>query len=396
MIKYLLPDDWIKYNPAKIAENLTRAKAAVLSLTNIPYQRSWVEQMQLVQLKTEVAGTSRIEGADFTERELDAVMKETPEELYTRSQKQAAAAVRTYKWIALLPRDRPINAKLIFETHRMLIIGADEDHCQPGQLRTQDINVTFGIPPHRGAGGGRECREAFAALSRALQREYRGHDPLIQALALHYHFASMHPFQDGNGRTARALESLMLQRTGLSDTLFIAMSNYYYEEKNTYLKTLARVRASSHDLTDFLIFGLIGIELQCSKLFQEIKKNVSKALFLNTMYDLFSRLKSPRKGVIAERHIALLKLLLEKEKYDLEKLTKETALVYKGKKNPYSALIRDLNYLIELGAINAEKIKDSDNYMIHIKLEWPTKITEGEFFKSVKKMPKRKTLTFFQ
>jgi Fic family protein len=41
----------------------------------------------------------------------------------------------------------------------------------------------------------------------------------------------MHPFLDGNGRTARALEALMLQRTGLRDTLLIAMSNYSYEQK---------------------------------------------------------------------------------------------------------------------------------------------------------------------
>ena len=38
----------------------------------------------------------------------------------------------------------------------------------------------------------------------------------------------------GDGRTARALEALMLQRTGLRDTLFIAMSNYYYEQKTGY------------------------------------------------------------------------------------------------------------------------------------------------------------------
>jgi Fic family protein len=38
---------------------------------------------------------------------------------------------------------------------------------------------------------------------------------VIQALALRYHFAAMHSFMDGNGRTARALEALMLQRVGL-------------------------------------------------------------------------------------------------------------------------------------------------------------------------------------
>jgi len=87
MIKYLLPDNWIKYNPTRILENLTKAQSAVLSLTNIPYQRSWVDQLQIVQLKKEIAGTSRIEGADFTDKELEAAMQETPEQLFSRSQK---------------------------------------------------------------------------------------------------------------------------------------------------------------------------------------------------------------------------------------------------------------------------------------------------------------------
>jgi Fic family protein len=95
---------------------------------------------------------------------------------------------------------------------------------------------------------------------------FHEHDPLIQALALHYHLASLHPFLDGHGRTARAIEALMLQRVGLRDTLFIAMSNYYYEEKTAYLQALTDTRAANHHLTPFLKFALKGIEIQCSRL----------------------------------------------------------------------------------------------------------------------------------
>ena len=369
------------------------AKAAILSLTNIPYQRSWTEQLQVVQLKREVAGTSRIEGADFTEKELDAAMSESPEQLFTRSQKQAAAAVRTYRWIAQLSSDRSIDSSLIREVHRMIITGADDDHCPPGELRKHDVNVTFGMPAHRGAEGGTECESAFEELCRAVQEQFREHDPLIQALALHYHFAAMHPFLDGNGRTARALEALMLQRVGLRDTLFIAMSNYYYEEKNNYLNTLAQVRAADNDLTAFLIFGLKGIEVQCNRLFAEIRKNVAKALFRNVMFDLFNRLLTTRKRVIAERQIELLKLLLSVDVLTLEELEKRTAAIYKPLRNPYKALIRDINYLLHLRAIGFRKLPEN-RYELFARLEWPTEITETEFFESVKEMPKAKTHGF--
>jgi len=392
MIPYEIPQNWIKYNPFEIMPELVAAKAAVLALTEIPSQRSWAEKLQVMQLKREVAGTSRIEGADFTERELEAAMKESPEQLQTRSQRQAACAVATYRWIAGLPDDRPITAELICEIHRRLITGSDDDHCPPGKIRGQDQNVNFGVPRHRGAAGGSECGTAFAALAAAVKNEYKPHDALVQALALHYHFAAMHPFLDGNGRTARALEALMLQRTGLRDTLFIAMSNYFYEEKNRYLSSLAEVRSNGHDLTAFLKFGLQGVKLQCRRLLQEIRVQVQKALFKNLMFDLFNRLQSPRSRVMKDRHLRILKLLLEADSLMLDEIAARTAQDYSGLSHPYKALVRELNYLIRLGALGFEKTGDRPR--IFIRLEWPTEITESEFFARVKQMPKSKVTSF--
>src|SRR5271163_623784 len=107
-IPYLLPDSWIKYDFVAIAPSLVEAKAAVLSLIKTPYQRSWVQALQEVQLKREIAGTSRIEGADFTDRELDVALdpRVASGDLLTRSQRQAHAAVQTYRWISQLPKDR--------------------------------------------------------------------------------------------------------------------------------------------------------------------------------------------------------------------------------------------------------------------------------------------------
>ena len=392
MIPYTLPRDWIQYDPVQIVPALTGAKAAVMSLTAMPYQRSWADKLQMVQLKREVAGTSRIEGADFTESELDAAMTEGPDELLTRSQRQAAATVKAYRWIAELPDDYPVTAETICEIHRLIITGADDDHCPPGKLRGHDQNVTFGAPRHRGVPGGGECEAAFGQFCRALDGEMQGHDPLVRALSAHYHLAAMHPFLDGNGRTSRAMEALFLQRCGLRDTLFIAMSNYYYEEKTSYLKALAEVRASGHDLTPFLMFGLKGVELQCRRLLEETCVNVSKALFRNLVYDLFNRLKTPRKRVIAKRQIKILTLLLDRNMTSQE-LVNAMAPNYSSLKNPDSALIRDVRGLLQLGAVDARRVSDED-FEFFVRLEWPREITETEFFKRIKEMPKAKTHGF--
>ncbi len=395
IIRYVIPADWTHYDRNKVFEKLCEARGWLSALTSTPFQREWVEKLQATQLKMEVAGTSRIEGADFTESELDAALRpgETAESLATRSQRQARSAIETYQWIANLPLDQPFTSDLVREVHRRIVTGCDDDHCEPGALRRVDYNVTFGVPLHRGCEGGAACEEAFDRLIRAVAEDFRGHDTLIQALAFHYHFAAMHPFMDGNGRTARAVEALLLQRSGLRDTAFIAMSNYYYDEKTTYLSTLASARSNDHDLTEFLVFGLTGIAVQCKRLYSEIKRNMQKALFRNTMYELFSRLKGTRTRVIQKRQIEILKLLLEDDEIDWADLFQRVRPLYASMKSPLKALARDMTALTRLGAIRFVKIRDG-KWMVYPRLEWPSEITETVFFATMKNLPKGKTYAF--
>ncbi len=390
MIKYLRPGDWFRYDRMAVAASLTEAKAFVQALRMSPYQRDWVEQLESLQLKREVAGTSRIEGAEFTDRELDEAMQKDPQALLTRSQRQASAAVKAYRAIAALPLDVPIDADLMKKVHRLIVEGADDDHCPPGTLRGPDQNVTFGSPPHRGAEGGEECRLSFHGLVEAIGREGRGHDPLILALAAHYHLAAIHPFLDGNGRTARALEALLLGRAGLKDICFIAMSNYYYEEKQSYLRSLAEAGAAGHDLTPFLLFGLKGIQLQSQKALIEIRENIARALFKNVMHDLFGRLRSPKKRVIAQRQLRILELLLAEGVLDGDQVAERTWPSYKNLKSPTKALRRDLLNLFDLGTIRMVR-SEVGAFTIRANLDWPTQISQTEFFKKVKALPKSKT-----
>jgi Fic family protein len=393
-IRYETPRSYLIYDPQAIAPLLAEAKAAVLALRTMPYQREWVEALQRVELKMEVAGTSRIEGAEFTERELQAVLDETTAQIHTRSQRQALAAKRTYEWLATIPDDRPVTPELICEIHARMVTGADDDHCPPGVPRAADQNVTFGTPRHRGIDGGEACARGLAALAQAIQREFRDHDRVVQALGAHYHFAAMHPFLDGNGRTARALEALLLQRAGLRDTCFIAMSNYYYEEKHGYLDGLAAARAGGHDLTPFLRFALAGVAQQVQRVLGQIQHHMRKALFRDVMRDLFGRLKSPRKRVLAERQMAILTLLLDADRpVPLNEFFRQIAPLYARLKAFEKAMVRDLAGLSVLGAIAAEPGLDGQE-RVSARLEWPTEITETKFFDWVKALPKAKTRAF--
>jgi Fic family protein len=246
------------------------------------------------------------------------------------------------------------------------------------------------IPPHRGCEGGEDCASAFNRLGGSVQREFRDHDLLVQALSLHYHFATMHPFMDGNGRTARAVEALMLQRAGLTDHLFIAMSNYYYDEKTAYLTALSAVEQPDYDLTPFLLFGLKGIQIQCDRLFKEIRNNVSKSIFKNTVYDLFGRLQNQRRTVIAKRHMAILKIMLEKEAISFGDLAALIDPIYTSLKAGRKGMINDLTHLLGVGALTY----DGENSVLKIDLDWPKSITETSFRANLKKLPKSKAYSF--
>jgi Fic family protein len=393
VIPYLLPSSWMSYDFAQVASGVVEAKAAILSLRTMPHERVWVEALQQIELKREVAGTSRIEGADFTDQELEVALTAQPEAPLTRSQRQAQAAMQTYRWISQIPDDRPISVDLIREIHRRMVTGADDDRCVPGTFRRSDENVTFGTPRHRGVSGGDECANAVNKFVEAIGTEYQHHDKLIQAFAVHYHFAAMHPFLDGNGRTARALEALLLQRAGLRDICFVAMSNYYYDEKPAYLAALAEVRTREHDLTPFLRFALKGVELQSKRVLAEIRQQVSKAVYRNLMHDLFGKLRTKRKRVIAKRQIAILDLLLERGSATVNEIMTKLAGQYSQLMNPGHALIRDVRGLLELRAISLDQKPDRP-ILLRIRLEWPAEITEREFMRIFRAMPKAKTYPF--
>ena len=82
----------------------------------------------------------------------------------------------------------------------------------------------------------------------------------VRAIAAHFYVVSIHPFGDGNGRTARAVESFLLYRGGINARGFYSLANYYYRFRHRDVALLDSVRFSSdHDLTPFVRFALDGL-----------------------------------------------------------------------------------------------------------------------------------------
>ena len=381
MNRYIRPQRWIRYDAAAIMEPLVAAKTAAGILGGLPYLPQWIVQVHEEQLRLEAVGTSRIEGAEFTQREQDEALAPgavTRDDL-THSQRQLRAAEATYRWLRSQSANRPVNDEFIRDVHRRFVTGCDDDDCEPGALRPAGWNVTFGTPQCRGVEGGDDCRGAFDALCDAIAGEFRQHDRIIQAMALHYHIGAMHPFGDGNGRTARGLEAFMLRQGGVNELVMVSLSNYYYEHKDEYLAALSASRQGEHDLTPFLRFGLTAVARQCGAVASTIIENHKRTLFRQFAGSLFGQLRNPRRRVLAERQLAILEALLEAGASDPGDLLDRTDSHYGTLKYPGRAQVRDIVDLFNLGAVQYHDGEFSVN------LDWPRQFSESELIERLER-----------
>jgi Fic family protein len=96
--------------------------------------------------------------------------------------------------------------------------------------------------------------------------------PALQAGIAHYELARIHPFLDGNGRTARALATLILTKRGFDTKKFFALEEYYNEDRPAYYSALANADAKGGDLTEWLEYFLFGIAVEISRVENTVMK----------------------------------------------------------------------------------------------------------------------------
>jgi len=83
-------------------------------------------------------------------------------------------------------------------------------------------------------------------------------NPILKAGIAHGHFIAIHPFGDGNGRTARLLAILLLQKHGYGFRKLLSLDAYYQRNRDQYLTALkqsfGKRFTNGYDLTPWLRF----------------------------------------------------------------------------------------------------------------------------------------------
>ncbi|MDR2868034.1 MAG: Fic family protein [Bacteroidales bacterium] len=142
-------------------------------------------------------------------------------------------------------------------------------------------------------------------------------DPVLKAAIAHFWFVIIHPFDDGNGRMARAISDMLLARADGSSQRFYSMSSQILVERKKYYAVLQKVQHSSCGITEWLDWflhclthALIETETTLQNIlhkaeFWKIHVNTSlnnrQRLMLNKLFDGFDgKLKSSKWAKMAK------------------------------------------------------------------------------------------------
>jgi len=104
-------------------------------------------------------------------------------------------------------------------------------------------------------------------------------DPVIKAAIAHLWFVTIHPFDDGNGRIARAIADLQLARSDKSSDRFYSMSAQIRIERNTYYDVLEQTQKGSLDITTWMVWFLGCLDRALSATDQTLAGVFQKARF---------------------------------------------------------------------------------------------------------------------
>ena len=281
----------------KIALFLTEIERARGFLEAATLSEDWIKKMQSKALILEAHHTTHIEGTELTLKEaeqlfagkkLDSVNPDDSKELL--NYRDAFKLVGDY-----LNVGGHIAEALIREIHKKLVNNVRGNSAAPGEYRkiqnyvanSKTKEVIYTPPPAY------EVPIMMADLVNWVNTKQDINVVLLSGIA-QFQLVHIHPFLDGNGRTARLLSMLLLYRSGYDFKKLFSLSEFYDRDKSLYYKAIQSVRAQHLDMTIWLEYFCEGLATQLI----EIKEEGTAAIRRDVIVSQFNL--SERQGVVVD------------------------------------------------------------------------------------------------
>jgi len=241
--------------------------------------------------------STAIEGNPLTLNQVDRLAQGFKINVQKKAQQEVLNYLNVLNNIDNYFEDGEITEKTILKLHHDITYSTLEDTYMEGQYRTEPVHIVnkqgeivFTPPPAN------LVRKEMAEFIEWLNGNSKELNPVIVAGIIHYEFVRIHPFVDGNGRTARALAALLLYLRKFDTNSFFTLDEYYDYDRPAYYKALNSVDPETQDLTQWLEYFLEGFLIAVDKIKDQIL--------------LFSPGKTERKRVkLSEKQMKLIEYI---------------------------------------------------------------------------------------
>ena len=244
--KAFVPDELVGLEvelPGHVAGAVSEAEKAVAALN--ASASSELAPLARLLLRTESIASSKVEGLQVGARELArAEANEASGRSIGTEAREIIANIDAMQFAIEEASSHPeLTIDAIVEIHRVLMARASNSNIA-GRVREQQNWI--------GGNDYNPCGAAFVPpppeeVTRLLDDLVRFADddalpPIVQAAFAHAQFETIHPFEDGNGRTGRALIQILLVRRGLASTFVPPISIVFAQRKDAYIGGLTSYR----------------------------------------------------------------------------------------------------------------------------------------------------------
>jgi Fic family protein len=251
-------------------------EAVLQTLTDDVVKSSEIEgeRLDILQVRSSVARRLGMDvgGVVAADRHVEGVVEMVLDA--TRHYDEALSADRLCAWHAsLFPTGR--------SGMRRIRVGAWRDDST-GAMQVVSGPIGRERVHYEGPAAGRLEQEMTAFLE-WFETAGADHDPVLKAGLAHLWFVTIHPFDDGNGRIARAIADLALARSERRAQRFYSMSRQIRQERTAYYDILERTQKGALDVTPWMEWFLACLSRAIEGAQTELAAVLAKARFWQTL-----------------------------------------------------------------------------------------------------------------
>lgn len=313
------------------------------------------------ELVSAIGATLAIEGTTLKREEIEeSFQKAELNEKLRRQEQEAENSRRVYVFLQELVTDYEekfeYSEQIIKQIHKYFTENIDYPSNTPGDYRG-DFQVTFGTPRRKSLCKTRlEVETAMKKFIDWLNTSESGllsSNTIVKSIMAHYYLTEIHPFVDGNGRTARALEALVLYVNGINNYCFWSLANFWSTNKDKYIIHLGNIR-STCNTWDYLIWGMKGYLDELNRIKELVLKKVKQLMLIDYANYL---LKNKKRQMIKinQRIVDVLHLLIRSGQVPFDKFQSSPEVVALYRNVSTITKYRDFKKMGELGLIGFRK-----------------------------------------